>query len=157
MALKKTAAFTVMTFAMVMAAMPITASGNKDKEEDTSIPEKSVLHISGSAPAAFGEGGGIGAGHRPEGFEQIPDGIVSGEKAKTVTAELTPMTGILKVKGGKGNRKFTFQGDNGKSYSLHVEDSMAEHLANFKDKKVKAEGVFYGKDFLVFDFEILDF
>ena len=144
--------FAAISIAMLMSAIPLMANGNKDREElDESIPESSILKIDGT-PARFGEGGGKGAGLRPECFKEIPEGIISGEAPRTVSAQLTTITGTLKVKGGKGNRKFTFACDNGKIYSMNVDESHAEHLAGFKDKNAKAEGVFYGKDFLLFDF-----
>ena len=153
MKIKNTMALSLIALSMTLTAAPITANGSKDSNaEDNSIPEKSVLHISDRPPVGFGEGGGIGAGQRPSGFEEIPEGIISGKKTRTVTAELTTITGTLNVKGGKGNRKFTFKSDDGKTYNISVEESNAEHLAGLKNKKIKAESVFYGKDFLLFDF-----
>ena len=154
MKIKTATVFTAMTFSMIMMASPLSAGGNKDVEVETDdIPKTSVLHIT-DRPFGFGEGGGIGAGLRPEGFEEIPDGIISGESPKTVSAQLTTISGTLNVKGGKGKRQFTFKTDDGKSYAMKVPEDVAEHLANLKNKKLKAEGVFYGKDFLLFDFKI---
>lgn len=152
MKIKNAATFTALTFAMIMCATPITASGNKDMDSPTTEHEESVLHVV-DRPFGFGEGGGIGAGIRPSGFEEIDESIITGEaKEKSyVAAQMTSLTGTLKVSGNKGKRKFSFNCDDGKTFALNIQGPDAETVAALKDKKLKVSGVFYGTDFLVFD------
>ena len=137
-----------MTLFFTMAAIPVVAGGTKEDNSDEQIVQnqKNVLHVVGERPADFGEGGGGGAARVPEGFEE-EDLLKTGE----VKAELTVLTGKLKVSGGKGKRSFKLKTDDG-TYQVQVEDAKMEMLAELKGKTIKARGVFYGKTFLVFDF-----
>lgn len=139
-----------MTMALITAtaAIPVTAGGAKETEEASgSQDQKNVLHVVGESPADFGEGGGAGAARVPEGFEE-ENILKSGE----VQAELTVLSGKLKVSGSKGKRTFKLKAEDGKTYQIQVEEGKTEVLAQLKGKNIKARGVFYGNTFLVFDF-----
>ena len=99
-----------MTLFFTMAAIPVVAGGTKEDTSDEQIVQnqKNVLHGVGERPADFGEGGGGGAARVPEGFEE-EDLLKTGE----VKAELTVLTGKLKVSGGKGKRSFKLKTDDG--------------------------------------------
>ena len=135
-----------MALIITVSAIPVVAGGSKEDmaDEDTvsELNQKNVLHVVGERPADFGEGGGGGAARVPDGFGEVQ-------------AELTVLTGKLKVSGGQGKRSFKLKADDGKTYQVQVEDSRMEILAELKGKKIKARGVFYGKNFLVFDFILL--
>ncbi len=150
---KNTAIFTTLTFAMIANAIPLSASGNKDNDSPSQEQENSVLHVV-DRPFGYGEGGGIGAGIRPEGFEEIDENLIGENGSQTVAAKMITMTGVLKAKGGKGKRKFTLKNVDGKNYAIQISPESAEELVKFKNKKIKIQGVFYNSDFLVFDFNI---
>ncbi|HBB41943.1 MAG TPA: hypothetical protein DCZ74_00315 [Treponema sp.] len=142
-------------FMLASSAMPLSAGGNKDKTADESViieeNDANMLRIVGDRPpAAWGEGGGKGASELPPGVS-IDSGLV-GEMKPVVAAETADLTGTLKVKGSKGKRTFTLKVDGGKNYALQVEESRMEDLAALKGKKLFIRGVFYGSNFLVFEY-----
>ena len=139
-------------FAFVVTSVPLAAAGSKDVEEGK-VPEgdASLLRVIGERPpAGFGEGGGRGAAAVREGFRVDP-GII-GEPVPIVSAEMTEIGGTLKVKGGKGKRTFTLNGNDGKKYTLQVESEKMEDFAALKGKKLSVRGVFYSNTFLVFEY-----
>lgn len=140
-----------MALIIAVSAIPVVAGGTKeDMADEQTIAvqnQKNVLHVVGEKPADFGEGGGGGAARVPDGFE-AEDLLRTGE----VKAELTVLTGKLKVSGVKDKRTFKLKADDGKTYQVQVEEAKMEMLAELKGKNIKARGVFYGNTFLVFDF-----
>ncbi|MBP5357636.1 MAG: hypothetical protein J6Y69_00440 [Treponema sp.] len=148
--MKRRITFLTMAFLIAASAIPAVAGGAKEEmadEQTISIQnQKSVLRVVGEKPADYGEGGGSGAAAVPEGFEE--ENIL---KTGEVQAELVVLSGKLKVSGGKGKRTFKLKTDDG-TYQVLVEESKMEVLAELKGKNIKARGVFYGKNFLVFDF-----
>lgn len=147
--MKRRIIFLTMALITATAAIPVTAGGAKETEEASgSQSQKNVLRVVGEKPADFGEGGGSGAARVPEEFEAEDIFLRGGE----VQAELTVLSGKLKVSGGKGKRTFKLKAEDGKTYQVQVEEAKTEVLAQLKGKNIKVRGVFYGNTFLVFDF-----
>lgn len=150
---RKIVLWIVSALAFSMATIPLAAAGSKESV-DGKAPEgdASMLRVIGERPpVGFGEGGGRGASELPEGVAIDP--AIIGEPVPIVSAEMTEMSGTLKVKGGKGKRKFTLNNVDGKKYELQIESDKMEDFATLKGKKVKVRGVFYSDIFLVFEYE----
>ena len=151
---KKIVLWTAIGMAFSMTSLPLAAAGSKENEEtEVSVPENSpsLLRVVGEKPpVGFGEGGGLGAAELPDGVSIDP--AIVGKTAPIVSAEMTQLSGTLKVKGGKGKRKFTLNCDDGKKYELQMNGEGAEDFAVLKGKKLNVRGVFYSKTFLVFDY-----
>ena len=149
--MKRKVTFLTMALIIAVSAIPVVAGGTKEdmaEEQDIVVQnQKNVLHVVGEKAADFGEGGGGGAARVPEGFE-AEDLLKTGE----VKAELTVLTGQLKVSGGKGKRTFKLKSSDGKTYQVQAEEAKMEILAQLKGQNIKARGVFYGNTLLVFDF-----
>lgn len=146
--------FAIAIVFVILGVLPLFASGSKDDEAIGASMDKSVLQIVENPGIGFGEGGGIGAGQRPFGFEEIDPGIIGDAPSKTskiVAAELFDLPGVLTVKGSKGSRKFTLKSDDGKIYNIKVPSDFAETFATLKNKKITLQGVFYESEFLLFD------